>query len=56
MPPATQIAGCYAAGPLARVRLLVWDWPEVSVQLTAIESPGWYLTRLCATSCAEVTG
>ena len=34
---------------------MVWDWPDASVQLTEIESPGWYLTRVCATFWAEVT-
>src|SRR5580658_10906610 len=39
-----------AAGPVVRVRFEVCDWPVWSVQVSEIESPGWYLTRTWATS------
>src|SRR5690348_1842162 len=54
--PATALPGGaregrdYAAGPLARVRVVVCDWPAGSVQAMLTLSPGWSPLRISAIS------
>ena len=43
-PPSLTYRPPQAAGPEARVRVEVCDWPVWSTQVIEIESPGWYLT------------
>jgi hypothetical protein len=41
LPGAWSPSGYQAAGPTPRTTVAVWDWPDWSVQLTLILSPGW---------------
>src|SRR5215472_9421852 len=44
-----------SAGPVASVMVAVCDWPELSVQLSVILSPGWWPAIVVARSCADET-
>src|SRR5438132_571457 len=50
-----DVALSYAAGPFARVTVVVCDWPDWSSQLIETLTPGWCLTRICWMSVAEET-
>jgi hypothetical protein len=41
LPGAWPPYGYQAAGPAPRTTVAVWDWPDWSVQLMLILSPGW---------------
>jgi hypothetical protein len=41
LPGAWLPCGSQAAGPAPRTKVTVWDWPDWSVQLMLILSPGW---------------